>query len=250
MKEHFGIVREPEAGVRQTRRPTSTSTPAPAARAAPASSVRRKRRPILREALAPFEDIGVFGAIGDEQPRDRRHRQHVVQQRRPAGHRHRPGSDRVQQRTPGTRTSTPTNASSRTTCKQSAMAIASAVYHLAMRDEMLPRFPAGEMPPLPAGRGGGRGGDSEPKIVSFRSSTLNDNVQVQVPHRPESAWLFDSGHRERRSTNETTSMTAGLVRLHYWHTACETGDMDLLTRPASLPSDACSRPPRSRPWRC
>jgi hypothetical protein len=33
------------------------------------------------------------------------------------------------------------------------------VYHLAMRDEMLPRFPAEEMPPLPAGRGGGRGGN-------------------------------------------------------------------------------------------
>jgi hypothetical protein len=42
--------------------------------------------------------------------------------------------------------------------KQSAMTIASVVYHLAMRDEMLPRFPAEEMPPLPAGRGAGRGG--------------------------------------------------------------------------------------------
>jgi carboxypeptidase Q len=41
--------------------------------------------------------------------------------------------------------------------KQSAMTIASVLYHLAMRDEMLPRFPAAEMPPLPQGRGGGRG---------------------------------------------------------------------------------------------
>jgi carboxypeptidase Q len=43
--------------------------------------------------------------------------------------------------------------------KQSAMTIASVLYHLAMRDEMLPRFPAAEMPPLPQGRGGGRGGN-------------------------------------------------------------------------------------------
>ena len=40
--------------------------------------------------------------------------------------------------------------------KRSAIAIASAVYHLAMRDEMLPRFPAGQMPAAPGtGRGGG-----------------------------------------------------------------------------------------------
>ena len=43
--------------------------------------------------------------------------------------------------------------------KQSAMTIASVLYHLAMRDEMLPRFPAAEMPALPQGRGGGRGGN-------------------------------------------------------------------------------------------
>ena len=33
--------------------------------------------------------------------------------------------------------------------KKSAIAIAAAVYHLAMRDELLPRFKAGEMPPAP-----------------------------------------------------------------------------------------------------
>jgi hypothetical protein len=38
--------------------------------------------------------------------------------------------------------------------KKSAVAIASAVYHVAMRDQMLPRFPAGQMPPRPGGRGG------------------------------------------------------------------------------------------------
>jgi Zn-dependent M28 family amino/carboxypeptidase len=42
--------------------------------------------------------------------------------------------------------------------KKSAIAIASAVYHLAMRDEMLPRFSKETMPPPPpAGRGSGSG---------------------------------------------------------------------------------------------
>ncbi len=41
--------------------------------------------------------------------------------------------------------------------KKSAIAIASAVYHVAMRDQMLPRFAPGQMP-APAGTGGGRGG--------------------------------------------------------------------------------------------
>ncbi len=42
--------------------------------------------------------------------------------------------------------------------KRSAVAIASAVYHIAMRDEMLPRFTAATMPPVPGtGRAGGAG---------------------------------------------------------------------------------------------
>jgi Zn-dependent M28 family amino/carboxypeptidase len=40
--------------------------------------------------------------------------------------------------------------------KKSAVAVASAIYHLAMREQMLPRAPAGQMPkPAPAGRGRG-----------------------------------------------------------------------------------------------
>lgn len=42
--------------------------------------------------------------------------------------------------------------------KKSAMAIASAVYHLAMRDEMLPRFTKDTMPPPTSPPGQGRGG--------------------------------------------------------------------------------------------
>jgi hypothetical protein len=38
--------------------------------------------------------------------------------------------------------------------KQAAIVIASTVYHLAMRDELLPRFSAEQMPPRPGGRGG------------------------------------------------------------------------------------------------
>jgi hypothetical protein len=38
--------------------------------------------------------------------------------------------------------------------KKSAGAIASAHYHLAMRDERLPRFAPGDMPARPGGRGG------------------------------------------------------------------------------------------------
>jgi Zn-dependent M28 family amino/carboxypeptidase len=42
--------------------------------------------------------------------------------------------------------------------KKSAVAIASAVYHVAMREQMLPRFTKESMPPAPgAGRGGGAG---------------------------------------------------------------------------------------------
>ena len=42
--------------------------------------------------------------------------------------------------------------------KKSAAAIAAAVYHLAMRDEMLPRFPKDKMPAPPPPPGQGRGG--------------------------------------------------------------------------------------------
>jgi len=41
--------------------------------------------------------------------------------------------------------------------KKSAIIVAAAVYALAMRDEPLPRFKAGEMPPLPGGAGSGAG---------------------------------------------------------------------------------------------
>src|SRR5215471_10716030 len=39
--------------------------------------------------------------------------------------------------------------------KKDAIVTAAVVYHIAMRDEMMPRFAKDQMPPLPAGRGGG-----------------------------------------------------------------------------------------------
>ena len=41
--------------------------------------------------------------------------------------------------------------------KKDAIITAAVVYHIAMRDEMMPRFAKDQMPPLPAGRGGGGG---------------------------------------------------------------------------------------------
>ena len=41
--------------------------------------------------------------------------------------------------------------------KKDAIVTAAVVYHIAMRDEMMPRFSKDQMPPLPAGRGGGGG---------------------------------------------------------------------------------------------
>jgi hypothetical protein len=40
--------------------------------------------------------------------------------------------------------------------KKNAIVTASLVYHMAMRDEIMPRFPKEQMPPRPAGRGGGQ----------------------------------------------------------------------------------------------
>jgi Zn-dependent M28 family amino/carboxypeptidase len=39
--------------------------------------------------------------------------------------------------------------------KKNAIITASIVYHMAMRDEIMPRFPKDQMPPRPGGRGGG-----------------------------------------------------------------------------------------------
>lgn len=103
---------------------------------------------VLREALAPFADLGVAGAVASKS--------------RSLG-----GSDNgsfSQAGLPGISvqqdpieyftTTWHTNLDTyerviEADVKSSAIVIAAAVYALAMRDEMLPRFKSGEMPPLP-----------------------------------------------------------------------------------------------------
>ena len=57
----------------------------------------RRRRRSLAGILAPFKDLKIGGATASASRAHRRHRQHVVQQRRPAGHRVQPGWHRVRQ---------------------------------------------------------------------------------------------------------------------------------------------------------
>jgi hypothetical protein len=103
---------------------------------------------VLREATAPFEDNGFFGAISTTSRR-------------------RGGSDHTsfnEVGLPGIGVQQdPIEYNSHTwhtnldtyeriipdDAQQSAMVIAAAVYHLAMRDEQLPRLPKEKMPPLP-----------------------------------------------------------------------------------------------------
>ena len=103
---------------------------------------------VLREALAPFADLGVVGAISSKS-------------------RNLGGSDNTsfsQAGLPGIgvgqdpieyfTTTWHTNLDTyerviESDVKSSAIVIAAAVYAVAMRDEMLPRFKASEMPPLP-----------------------------------------------------------------------------------------------------
>ena len=106
---------------------------------------------VLREAFGPFEDLGVMGATNSSSRR-------------------RGGSDHTsfnEAGLPGIGMSQdPIEYGSHTwhtnldtyervvegDLKSSAIAIAAAVYQLAMRDELLPRFAAGEMPARPGGQ--------------------------------------------------------------------------------------------------
>jgi len=113
---------------------------------------------VIREMLKPFEDIGAFGAS-------------ATSSRGTGGTDHTsfnniglPGIGFAQDPIEYNSHTWHTNLDTyerviEQDAKQSAITIASVLYHLAMRDEMLPRFPAAEMPPVPQGRGGGRGGN-------------------------------------------------------------------------------------------
>ena len=113
---------------------------------------------VIREMLKPFEDIGAFGAS-------------ATSSRGTGGTDHTsfnniglPGIGFAQDPIEYNSHTWHTNLDTyerviEQDAKQSAITIASVLYHLAMRDEMLPRFTAAEMPPVPQGRGGGRGGN-------------------------------------------------------------------------------------------
>jgi Zn-dependent M28 family amino/carboxypeptidase len=104
---------------------------------------------ILRQALAPFADTGVAGAT-------------ATRSRRRGGSDHTsfneaglPGigvqQDPIEYGTYTWHTNLDTyERIIESDAQASAMAIASAVYHLAMRDEKLPRFSREQMPQVPA----------------------------------------------------------------------------------------------------
>lgn len=104
---------------------------------------------ILREALAPFEDLGVVGAAASK---SRRAGGTDSTSFNEAGL---PGiglaQDPIEYGTYTWHTNLDTyERIIEEDVKKSATAIAAAVYHLAMREEMLPRFGKDEMPPPPA----------------------------------------------------------------------------------------------------
>ena len=111
---------------------------------------------VLRDLLKPFEDLGVFGALATS---SRNTGGTDSTSFNAAGL---PGigvsQDPIEYNSHTWHTNLDTyERIIETDAQSSAATIASVVYHLAMRDEMLPRFAAGAMPPVPQGRGG-RGG--------------------------------------------------------------------------------------------
>jgi carboxypeptidase Q len=111
---------------------------------------------VLREALAPFEDLGVIGATAT---RSRRAGGTDSTSFNEAGL---PGiglgQDPIEYGTYTWHTNLDTyERIIEEDVKKSAMAIAAAVYHVATREEMLPRFSKDEMPPPPASARTGTG---------------------------------------------------------------------------------------------
>src|SRR5262249_49038429 len=106
---------------------------------------------VLRQALAPFEDIGLFGASAT---RSRNLGGTDSTSFNQAGL---PGigmgQDPIEYNTHTHHTNLDTyERVIELDCKRSAIAVAGALYVLAMRDEMLPRFSQDQMPPLQPAR--------------------------------------------------------------------------------------------------
>ena len=104
---------------------------------------------VLRDAIAPFADLGVVGAISSKS-RGLGGSDHTS-----FNHSGLPGVDVAQDPIEYFTTTWHTNLDTyerviEADVKSSAIVIAGAVYVLAMRDDMLPRFKAADMPPPPA----------------------------------------------------------------------------------------------------
>lgn len=148
VKEHFGSFEEPKPEFNKLVAYLNVDSGTGRARGARVFGP-PEAATVLREALAPFADLGVMGAVASK--------------RRELG-----GSDNSsfsQAGLPGIGMGQdPIEYSSATwhtnldtyeriiegDAKKTAIAIAAAVYALAMRDEMLPRFTRENMPPVPA----------------------------------------------------------------------------------------------------
>ena len=152
VREHFGFAEDPkpghatlaayvniDSGTGMVRGMTAFGPPAVAA--------------VLREVLSNFRDMGVVGATTTAS-RTRGSSDHGSFNE--AGL---PGinvtQDPIQYASHTWHTQLDTfERISENDAKQAAIVIASLVYHLAMRDELLPRFTAEQMPARPGGRGG------------------------------------------------------------------------------------------------
>jgi Zn-dependent M28 family amino/carboxypeptidase len=110
---------------------------------------------ILRETLAPFKDLGVVGAIATTSRQTGGTDSTSFNHAGLAGVGF--GQDTIEYGSHTHHTNLDTyERVIESDVKAAATVIAATLYQLAMRDEMLPRFPPTEMPPPPQPRGSGR----------------------------------------------------------------------------------------------
>ena len=147
VREHFGTFEEPKPGFEKFGGYLNIDAGTGRARGMTVFGP-REAGAILHEVLAPFRDLGVLGA-------------NTTQSRRRGGSDHTPFNeaslpgilvfqDPIQYQSHSWHTNLDTfERIVEDDVKKSAMVIAAAVYHLAMRDELLPRFNAEQMPQRP-----------------------------------------------------------------------------------------------------
>ena len=161
--------------------PTGISTTGPAACAARRSSGRRRRPACSRSCFKPFEEWGVYGAVGLDRPRGRRQRQRRVRRRRPAGHRRAAGSDRIQQHHLAHQSRHLRADRARRCDEERGDHRIGRAPHRQPR-AMMPRFSKADMPPIPARRGAfGRGGRGDAASTESRVFAGERNRPLSIP---------------------------------------------------------------------